>query len=156
MELQKKLVYLRKEKGLSQIELAEALHVSRQAISRWEVGTATPTMRNLSALSKLYGISLNTLLGDKHEADAYRDPVKTEEKEEAAGRPPILRKVRKASIMVILAALMAAVVCSILGWRIGLSNDQEERTAIINIEQANVENDPEWDEMALSEGGGQE
>ena len=43
MELKEKLVDLRKEKGLSQAELAEAINVSRQAISRWEVGSAIPS-----------------------------------------------------------------------------------------------------------------
>ena len=51
MDLKKKLSQLRKEKGLTQLELAEALQVSRQAVSRWEVGTAVPTLDNLVSLS---------------------------------------------------------------------------------------------------------
>ena len=51
MKLEEKLTSLRKEKGLTQLELAEAVHVSRQAVSRWEVGTAIPTTENLAALS---------------------------------------------------------------------------------------------------------
>ena len=50
MELKDKLVSLRKGKGLSQLELAETLNVSRQAVSRWEVGTSVPTMEKLIAL----------------------------------------------------------------------------------------------------------
>ena len=50
MELRDKLILLRKEKELSQADLAEILNVSRQAISRWEVGTSVPSMDNLSAL----------------------------------------------------------------------------------------------------------
>lgn len=62
MELSEKLTDLRKSKGLSQLELAEAINVSRQAISRWEVGTATPSAENLKCLSAFYEISIDELL----------------------------------------------------------------------------------------------
>ena len=63
MELNEKLVALRKKKGLSQAELAEAINVSRQAISRWEVGTAIPSADNLMWLSKFYVVSMDELMG---------------------------------------------------------------------------------------------
>lgn len=50
MNLQDKLVQLRKRNGMSQLELAEALDVSRQAISKWELGTAIPTLDNLVSI----------------------------------------------------------------------------------------------------------
>ena len=65
MELHEKLIRLRKQKGLSQLELAEALDVSRQAISKWEVGAAVPSTENLRGLSNLYGVSLDYLIGGK-------------------------------------------------------------------------------------------
>lgn len=58
MELKEKLVGLRKEKGLSQLELAELAKVSRQAVSRWEVGSAIPSTNNLKFLSDLYGVPI--------------------------------------------------------------------------------------------------
>ena len=51
MVMQEKLVQLRKEKGLTQIELAEALNVSRQAVSKWESGGALPATENLDRKS---------------------------------------------------------------------------------------------------------
>lgn len=63
MELNERLVALRKKKGLSQAELAEAIKVSRQAISRWEVGTAIPSADNLMWLSKFYEVSMDELMG---------------------------------------------------------------------------------------------
>lgn len=63
MELNERLVDLRKKKGLSQAELAEAIKVSRQAISRWEGGTAIPSADNLMWLSKFYDISMDDLMG---------------------------------------------------------------------------------------------
>ena len=64
MKLEEKLVSLRKEKRLSQMKLAEMMNVSRQAISRWEVGAAVPSTDNLKFLGNLYGVSLEYLLHD--------------------------------------------------------------------------------------------
>jgi len=57
------LLALRKKKGLSQDELAEKVFVSRQAVSRWENGETSPNTETLKLLSKLYDVSINTLLG---------------------------------------------------------------------------------------------
>ena len=56
------------------MKLAEKLHVSRQAISRWEVGTAAPSTENLKELSALYDVSVDYLLGK----DLSDDPAKKE------------------------------------------------------------------------------
>ena len=62
MALPEKLYVLRKKSGLSQEQLAEALNVSRQAISKWEGGSATPESDKLLALSNYFGVSLDYLL----------------------------------------------------------------------------------------------
>ena len=62
MELSERLTLLRKERGLSQMEVAQALEVSRQAVSRWEVGAAIPTTENLRTISKLYQVSFDYLV----------------------------------------------------------------------------------------------
>lgn len=67
MKLHEKLSKARKEKGLSQLEVAEAMQVSRQAVSRWEVGSTAPSVENLSLLSELYGVSLDYLIKDEEE-----------------------------------------------------------------------------------------
>lgn len=64
MSLAEKLVILRKQKGLTQMDLAERLNVSRQAISRWEVGAAVPSTENLRGLGDLYGVSVGYFLDD--------------------------------------------------------------------------------------------
>ena len=74
MKLEEKLVALRKEKGLSQLKLAEMMNVSRQAISRWEVGAAVPSIENLRFLSRLYGVSIDYLVNEES-----KDPVPSEE-----------------------------------------------------------------------------
>lgn len=62
--LSERLYSLRKERGLMQEELAEALGVSRQAVSKWEMGTGTPTLDNLIAISDFFGVSLDSLVKD--------------------------------------------------------------------------------------------
>lgn len=74
MNANEKLLSLRKEKGLSQLELAEALNVSRQAVSRWEVGASVPSMDNLAALSRLYGVPLEDLLDDSVQTEPHGRP----------------------------------------------------------------------------------
>ena len=66
MKLSEKIVRLRKSRGMSQEALAEALGVSRQAVSRWEVGSALPDASNLLQLSRLFGVSADYLLNDEY------------------------------------------------------------------------------------------
>ena len=63
METKHILRELRAKHGLSQDELAEKVYVTRQAVSRWENGETTPNTETLKLLSKLFDISINTLLG---------------------------------------------------------------------------------------------
>lgn len=62
IEIANKLLQLRKEKGLSQEQLAQELGISRQAVSKWERAEASPDTDNLIQLAKLYDISLDELL----------------------------------------------------------------------------------------------
>ena len=62
MEFNEKLQELRKQKGLTQAELAELLYVSRTAISKWESGRGFPNIESLKAISKFFSVSLDELL----------------------------------------------------------------------------------------------
>ena len=79
MKLSDKILTLRKQSGLSQEELAEKLEVSRQAVSRWEVGSAQPDASNVLQLSKLFGVTADYLLNDNYESDRDVPAVKTTE-----------------------------------------------------------------------------
>ena len=80
MEFNNKLYELRKQKGLSQEELANRLNVSRQTVSKWEVGESTPDMEKLVAISELFDISLDELVLNKvsEKEDASEHIVKSE------------------------------------------------------------------------------
>lgn len=61
-ELSERLRQFRKSAGLSQEQLAEALDISRQAVSKWESGTTSPDIHNIVQLGKLYGVSTDSIL----------------------------------------------------------------------------------------------
>ncbi len=63
METKNVILELRTKKGFSQEELAEKVYVTRQAVSRWETGETVPNTETLKLLSKLFDVSINTLLG---------------------------------------------------------------------------------------------
>ena len=67
MNTKEVLYTLRTKNGLSQDELAEKVFVTRQAVSRWENGETVPNTETLKLLSKLYNVSINTLLGSPHQ-----------------------------------------------------------------------------------------
>ena len=76
MKLSDKIIGLRKSNGMSQEDLAEKLDVSRQAISRWESGTAMPDANNILQLSKLFGVTTDYLLNDDYQSDNDLPKVK--------------------------------------------------------------------------------
>ena len=65
MNLGQQIYELRTKKGLSQGELAEALDVSRQSVSKWETGSSVPELDKLIKLSQLFGVTLDELVLDK-------------------------------------------------------------------------------------------
>ena len=62
MEFNEKLQELRKQKGITQEELAEALFVSRTAISKWESGRGYPSIDSLKAIAKFFSVTIDELL----------------------------------------------------------------------------------------------
>lgn len=62
MELKDKILKLRKTKGFSQQELADQLGVSRQSISKWELGESSPDINNIITLSEVFNVSTDYLL----------------------------------------------------------------------------------------------
>ena len=77
MKLPDKIITLRKSNGWSQEDFAEKLNVSRQAISRWENGTALPDAQNVLQISKLFNVTTDYLLNDDYESDRDIPVVQT-------------------------------------------------------------------------------
>lgn len=79
MKLNEKILYYRRRAKLSQEELAAMVGVSRQAVSKWELGDATPEVDKLLALARAFGVTTDELLDggepshDREEAEAPRE-----------------------------------------------------------------------------------
>ena len=89
------LAQLRREKGLSQEQLADLMDVSRQAVSKWEAGQSMPDLARLVALAELFGVSLDALVRPGHagavaapaaQANAAQDPAAGMVRVEAQGK----------------------------------------------------------------------
>lgn len=78
MDFNNRLYQLRKQKGLSQEELANRLNVSRQTVSKWEVGDSTPDMEKLIAMSDLFDVSLDKLVMGKEDEEKPPSTTKSE------------------------------------------------------------------------------
>ena len=102
MEFNNRLYELRKQKGLSQEELANRLNVTRQTVSKWEVGDSTPDMEKLVALSALFNVSMDELVMGK-EAVKQDNSSKTGSAEKNA----LIKKVLK--VISIFAGIILAI-----------------------------------------------
>ena len=153
MELRDKLILLRKEKELSQADLAEILNVSRQAISRWEVGTSVPSMDNLSTLSRLYNVSVDSLMRPDNNAETIvKEQVNNEEKEEAnikRSYSDFLKIVKNRTLFASLALLAFAIV--IVSFIVFFQKDIEKKELSETKEVISLESD-ELDQGLLEEG----
>ena len=73
MEFNQKLQELRKQKGLTQEELAEALYVSRTAVSKWESGRGYPSIDSLKAIAKYFSVTIDELLSGEEALTAAEE-----------------------------------------------------------------------------------
>ena len=80
MEFNEKLQELRKQKGLTQEELAEKLYVSRTAISKWESGRGYPNIESLKAIAKFFSVTVDELLSTDEVLTIAEEDNKRKEK----------------------------------------------------------------------------
>ena len=113
MQFHEKLVQLRRRRGLTQAQAAELVDTSRQAISKWESGTGVPTLENIKALARVYGVSFDTLLDDSRDLeDEAAPPPQTPAEGPAARqpRPSNKRRLAMAGAAAVLLILLAGTV----------------------------------------------
>lgn len=104
MDLSKRLMELRMKNGLTQGQVADAVGVSRQSISKWELGEAVPGTEKMKKLGELYGLSVDALLGD--------DPIVPESREGRQAPASVPAKSRRGviALLLIIAILTMAMV----------------------------------------------
>ena len=142
MRLEEKLTVLRKESGYTQLDLAEKVRVSRQAISKWETGRALPSAENLKYLSELFGVSVDYLLSDNMTEEPKpkeQEPAPEPQTEEAV--IPEKEKGKPVRWKYITALLLAVL---LLGLLIGVfvGKYSERHISIGDIPGEEVESDP--------------
>ena len=136
MELSQKLKELRKKQGLTQLELAERLFVSRQAISGWEAGTSRPSTENLQSLSRLFNIPLETLLDDTAEAEPAAAPEKLPAEEQAKEEDKGQGKARRYKAIVLVIVLLAILLTTaVLAHR----RTAQEKTGVMTFSEMECE-----------------
>ena len=114
-----KIQTLRKQRGLTQEQLAQRLGVSRQAVPRWELDESLPETANLLPLGEVLGVSLDTLLDP---AQGLEGPVlKEEPSAPAAPAPtaPSLRGLLKRRLWLFLLPMELVVFAALALWRLG-------------------------------------
>ena len=121
--LSEKLYQLRKKSGLSQEQLAEQLNVSRQAISKWESGSAFPESEKLIIISNYFGVSVDYLLKDDVEGD-----VKTANNE--AGKNPIML----AGLFICIAGIVSMVLWGLFSILRPEASNQMSESSMITID----------------------
>ena len=126
MKLSDKLYLLRRERGLSQEKLAEELGISRQAISKWESGTAMPETERLIMLSDYFGVSTDFLLRDEMETPEGQ-PAPSR-KESAGGR------LRTAGILLTAAGALCLVLMPLISFLFRVETEQVAASSMITLD----------------------
>lgn len=114
-----KIQTLRKQRGLTQEQLAQRLGVSRQAVSRWELDESLPETANLLPLGEVLGVSLDILLDP---ARGLEGPVPKEEPSAPAAPAPTapsLRGLLKRRLWLFLLPMELVVFAALALWRLG-------------------------------------
>ena len=110
MGLSEKIVRHRKAAGWSQEDFAERMGVSRQAVSRWENGSALPDAHNILQLSRLFGVTADYLLNDDYVSDDDIPAVQT-----AAQKTEDLRSKKKHLHLVSAICFTISAFCALMG-----------------------------------------
>ena len=139
MDMREKLTSLRIENGFSQQELAERLNVTRQAISMWESGANIPSIDSLILLSKLYGVSVDELLGL---AAGKKDEEAKAEAPANAGKSP-------RRLLIAAALLLAALVIAVSAYLMWRSESDAEVTEAYNLYELNETDVPDVDNLNI-------
>lgn len=134
MDLSKRLMELRMKNGLTQGQVADAVGVSRQSISKWELGEAVPGTEKMKKLGELYGLSVDDLLSD--------DPIVPKSREDRQAPDPVPAKSRRGviALLLIIAILTMAMV---IGYFLRKGGGTEEEIPVGKLQEEKIVSTPE-------------
>lgn len=136
MELSERLTELRKEKNLSQAELADALNVSRQSVSLWENGSTVPALDKLQFLAEFYGVTLDELFYSVEEKPKPQEQAAPPRETENGRR----RKLAWLCAAAVVVMLLVAVLIATIGHKAN-SEDVKEPVSIDDIQGVMIDPD---------------
>ena len=108
MKFNEKLIELRKKEGLSQEELGYKLNVTRQTVSKWELGQTTPEMSKLTQIANLFKVSVDELVNEediKHIED-NKNNIGNKEFLNEENYPKNKKKIIKTSLIILIIGLL--------------------------------------------------
>lgn len=132
MRFGEKLSLLRKRRGMTQLELAEELNVSRQAVSRWEQGISNPSTENMVRIGKLLDVSIDTLVNENAQLQTETAVLVVEAEEKKAVERHDKRGILKIVGIVLLVVAAVLVVC------IWLAKDTQNPVPMEDINKSEV------------------
>lgn len=144
-----RIAFFRKRKGLSQAEVAEELDVTRQTISRWEVGESSPSTANLIALSGVLDVSLEALTDPNYvfpekanqESAKKPEPVAAEvpKEEKRPFERRIVFVVCALSALVLILGIITSIGFYVIGTKLDEGFEKIQKESAIPIEDLEVE-----------------
>lgn len=148
MRFGEKLSFLRKQHDMTQMELAEKLDISRQAVSRWECGLADPSTEKLINIGKLFGVSVESLVNEDIQLqDSSTVQVAVQECENDGDKSDNVntRTAKKLIVGCLVTAILvlAVIVCCFRAWPINQENqnpisvDELGKTELIDEPSSN-------------------
>ena len=146
MELKDRLIELRQQNGMSQGDVADALYLTRQSVSRWETGCTIPSTDNLRLLSQLYGVSLDELMNCGETRELPDPPAKPAPA--AKAKPETGR--RSFRLILASAALVLAILGAVIGaYYFGKGESDAEVTEAYNLYELNETDVPDVDNLNI-------
>ncbi len=136
MKLSERLTELRKEKNLSQAELADALNVSRQSVSLWENGSTVPALDKLQFLAEFYGVTLDELFYSVEEKPKPQEQAAPPQEAENGRR----RKLAWLCAAAVVVMLLIAVLIATIGHKAN-SEDVKEPIPIDEVQGVTIDID---------------
>ena len=148
MEFCEVFAELRKNAGYSQNQVADELHVTRQAVSRWESGDTTPSVDKLKTLARIYGVSLDWLCSDAagRELPEAAKPEADRPPDDAPAGKEGEKKQKIRAIAIALAIVVIAFICVWFAAR-NMSNEADS-TQIEDMEHEEIDI-PDQDESGF-------